>query len=255
MTIQTDPKRRFSNRVEDYIRYRPGYPTGVLDALREECALAPESIVADIGSGTGLLARVFLENGNLVYGVEPNAEMREAGERLLKEYSRFRSVAGSAESTNLPDASADFVVAGQAFHWFEPHVTRAEFRRVLKPDGWVVVIWNERKKDANAFQRDYERLLCEFGTDYEQVAATYPTDERVEKFFGARAYEKRMLPNEQRFDFDGLRGRLLSSSYAPAKGHPKHEPMLAELRQIFDAHAEAGRVWVEYNTRVYYGRL
>jgi SAM-dependent methyltransferase len=252
---EADPKRRFSNRVEDYIRYRPGYPPGVLDALRDECGLARESIVADIGSGTGLLARLFLENGNLVYGVEPNAEMREAGERLLREYARFRSVAGSAEATNLPDACADFVAAGQAFHWFEPNATRAEFRRVLKPGGWVVVIWNERKKDANAFQRDYERLLREFGTDYEQVAATYPTDERVEKFVGTGRYGKRMLPNEQVFDFDGLRGRLLSSSYAPAKDHPKHEPMLAELRRIFDAHEEAGRVWVEYNTRVYYGRL
>jgi SAM-dependent methyltransferase len=255
MTTHADPKRRFSNRVEDYIRYRPGYPPGVLDALREECGLAPESVVADVGSGTGLLSQVFLENGNFTYGVEPNAEMREAGERLLKEYPRFRSVAGSAEATTLADAIVDFVAAGQAFHWFEPNAARAEFRRVLRPGGWLVVIWNERKKDGNAFQRDYERLLREFGTDYEQVAATYPTDGRLEKFFGARAYGKRMLPNEQVFDFDGLRGRLLSSSYAPAKGHPKHEPMLAELRRLFDAHAKGGRMRVEYNTRVYYGRL
>jgi SAM-dependent methyltransferase len=255
MTAQEDPKRRFSNRVEDYIRYRPGYPPGVLDPLRGDCGLAPESVIADIGSGTGLLARVFLENGNLVYGVEPNAEMREAGERLLKEYPRFRSVAGSAEATTLADASADFVAAGQAFHWFEPHAARAEFRRLLKPAGWIAVIWNERKKDGDAFQREYEALLQEFGTDYEQVAATYPTDERVETFFGAGGYRKRMLSNEQRLDFDGLRGRLLSSSYTPAKGHRKHEPMLAELRRIFDAHAGAGRVRIEYDTRVYYGRL
>jgi SAM-dependent methyltransferase len=255
MTTQSDPKRRFSNRVEDYIRYRPGYPPDVLDALREECGLAPESIVADIGSGTGLLAQLFLENGNLVYGVEPNAEMREAGARLLKEYPRFRSIAGSAEATALADASVDFVAAGQAFHWFEPNASRAEFRRVLKPRGWFVVIWNERKKDRNAFQREYEALLSEFGTDYKEVAATYPTDDRVEKWLASRAYGRRMLPNEQLFDFDGLRGRLLSSSYAPAKGHPNHEPMLVELRRIFDAHAKGGRVRIEYNTRVYYGHL
>jgi SAM-dependent methyltransferase len=255
MTTHADPKRRFSNRVEDYIRYRPGYPPGVLDALREECGIAPESIVADIGSGTGLLAQLFLENGNPVYGVEPNAEMREAGERLLKEYPRFRSVAGSAEATALADASVDFVAAGQAFHWFEPKAARAEFRRVLGPGGWAVVIWNERKKDGNAFRREYEALLSEFGTDYREVAATYPTDDRVENFFRPRAYRKRMLPNEQLFDFDGLRGRLLSSSYAPPKGHPKHEPMLAELRRIFDTHAKGGRVQVDYNTRVYFGRL
>ena len=255
MTTQADPTRRFSNRVDDYIRCRPAYPPGVLDPLREECGLTPQSIIADIGSGTGLLARLFLENGNFVYGVEPNEEMREAGQRLLKEYPHFRSVAGSAEATTLPDTSVDLMAAGQAFHWFEPNAARAEFRRALKSRGWVVLLWNERKKDANAFQRDYEKLLREFGTDYEQVAATYPTDVRVEKFFGGQGYGKRRLPNEQLFDFDGLRGRLLSSSYAPAKGHAKHEPMLADLRRIFDAHAEAGRVRVEYNTWVYYARL
>ncbi len=156
MMLATDSKERFSNRVEDYVRYRPGYPRAVLDLLREECGFAPESVVADIGSGTGILTQMLLENGNVVYGVEPNAEMRAAGESLLQRYARFRSVAGSAEATTLPDASVDFVFVGQAFHWFEPKAARAEFERVLKPRGWVAVIWNERKKDATAFLREYE---------------------------------------------------------------------------------------------------
>ena len=168
--LTTDPKQRFSNRVEDYVRYRPGYPREILDVLRDECGLTPESVVVDVGSGTGLLTQLFLENGNVVYGIEPNAAMREAGEQFLEKYRHFSSVAATAEATTLPDASADFVVAGQAFHWFDTRLVRAEFLRVLRADGWVAIIWNERKKDATALQRDYETLLQNHSTDYKQVS-------------------------------------------------------------------------------------
>lgn len=257
---QTDSKERFSNRVEDYVRYRPGYPHEVLDVLRDGCGLAPESVVVDVGSGTGLLAQLFLENGNLVYGVEPNAAMRNAGEQFLEKYRHFSSVAGSAEATTLPDASADFVVAGQAFHWFEPKAARAEFVRVLRPagrgrpGGWVAVMWNERVSDRTAFQREYEALLRAYCDEYMKVAETYPQYERMNQFFGRGAFAEKVLPNAQVFDFDWLSGRLRSSSYAP-QGHPKHEPMLGALRKLFDAHAKDGRVRFDYETHVYYGRL
>ena len=250
-----EPSQRFTNRVEEYVRYRPGYPSGVIDVLRENCGLTNESIVADVGSGTGLLTRLFLENGNVVYGVEPNAALREAGEQYLKTFSRFRSVAGSAEETTLASASVHLIAVGQAFHWFDAKAAKAEFARVLKPGGCMAIAWNERRKDTSAFLRDYERLLLEFGTDYAQVSETYPTDERIAQFFAPLPFAKKSLPNEQRFDFEGLRGRLLSSSYSPAIGHPKHAPMLGELRRIFDTHAKAGAVIVEYDTRLYYGRL
>ena len=253
--LAPDPKQRFSNRVDDYVRYRPGYPSAILDALREECGLRPESVVADIGSGTGLLAQMFLENGNLVYGVEPNAAMREAGEQFLEKYPHFCSVAGSAEATTLPGASVDFVVIGQAFHWFEPRAARAEFQRVLRPGGWVAVLWNERMTDTTPFLREYEQFLRKFGTDYEKVAETYPREQHMQKFFGPSRFEGRFFPNEQVFDFEGLRGRLLSSSYAPPAGHPNHEPMLAELKRLFDAHQQGGRVRIEYKTHMYYGQL
>jgi len=251
----SDPKERFSNRVEDYVRYRPGYPGAILDTLREESGLRPESVVADIGSGTGLLAQMFLENGNLVYGVEPNAAMREAGEQLLEKYPHFCSVAGSAEATSLPAASVDFVVVGQAFHWFEPNATRAEFLRVLRSGGWVAVLWNERMTDPTPFLREYERFLRKFGTDYEKVAKTYPREQQMQNFFGASGFPGRFFPNEQVFDFEGLRGRLLSSSYAPPAGHPNHEPMLAELKRLFDAHQQEGCVHIEYKTHMYFGQL
>lgn len=255
MTVATDSKERFSNRVADYTRYRPGYPHAVLDLLREECGVKPDSVIADIGSGTGLLTQLFLEYGNLVYGVEPNAEMRRAGEEFLKQYPRFRSVAASAESTTLPDASVDLVVAGQAFHWFDPQATCAEFRRILRPQGWVAVIANHRKKDASPFLRAYETFLQRFGIDYGKVAEKYPSATRMADFFGAGKFREHTAPNRQVFDFDGLSGRLRSSSYAPPPEHPNHKPMLAALRELFDAHAESGSVSFDYVTYIYYGRL
>lgn len=253
--IAIDSKERFSNRVENYVRYRPGYPKQVLETLREECGLAPDSMVADIGSGTGILTKLFLENGNEVCGVEPNTRMREAGEEYLKSFPRFRSVNGTAESTTLASRSVDFVVAGQAFHWFDAQKARAEFARILKPDGWVAIIWNNREKDASPFLRDYESLLRAYGTDYEQVAQKYPENDPLERFFGEGASRARSFANRQQFDFDGLRGRLLSSSYAPAEGHPNHEAMLAELRRIFEQHARDERVVFEYTTKLYFGHI
>ena len=253
--IAIDSKERFSNRVENYVRYRPGYPRQVLQTLREECGLTPNSVVADVGSGTGILTKLFLENGNEVYGVEPNTRMREAGEEYLKSFPRFRSVNGTAESTTLASRSVDFVVAGQAFHWFDAQTARVEFARILKPDGWVAIVWNNREKDASPFFRDYESLLRTYGTDYEQVAQKYPENDPLDRFFGEGASRGRSFSNRQEFDFDGLRGRLLSSSYAPAEGHPNHEAMLAELRRIFEQHARDGRVVFEYTTKLYFGHI
>jgi len=250
----TNATSRFSDRVENYIRYRPGYPTQVLGVLEEDCGLTREHVVADIASGTGIWTRMLLERGNPVFGVEPNSDMRQAGERLLADYSRFTSIAGTAEETTLPAESLDFVTAAQAAHWFDREKARREFVRVLKRGGWLVLLWNERLTDATAFLRDYEQLLLDYGTDYEQVRHERTTD-AVNEFFDPLPYQERTFAMRQEFDYTGLEGRLLSSSYAPGPGHPKHAPMLRELRRIFDAHVAGGRVAFEYTTRLYFGRL
>ena len=245
---------RFSDRVENYIRYRPGYPPKVLQTLKAECALAPRHVVADIASGTGIWTRTLLENGNRVFGVEPNAEMREAGERLLAGFPNFASVNGTAEATNLPAQSVDFVTAAQAAHWFDRVRARAEFMRILNPGGWLVLLWNERRTDSTPFLRDYEQLLLTYGTDYQDVRHENTTAS-VHEFFDPVPFQERAFDMQQQFDYAGLEGRLLSSSYVPAPGHPGHAPMLRDLRRLFDAHAVAGRVAVEYTTRLYFGRL
>jgi SAM-dependent methyltransferase len=245
---------RFSDRVENYVRYRPGYPAEAVDELRKECGLTSAHVVADIASGTGIWTRTMLENGNAVYGVEPNADMREAGERLLAEFPKFTSVDGKAEATTLPDASVDFVTSAQAAHWFDRERARREFSRILKPSGWLVLLWNEREVDATAFLRDYEQLLLTYGTDYGEVRHERTTD-AVNEFFDPVPYEKRVFSMRQEFDYAGLEGRLLSSSYAPGPGHPKHEPMLSALRKLFEQNAAGGRVSFDYKTRVYFGQI
>jgi SAM-dependent methyltransferase len=245
---------RFSDRVENYVRYRPGYPPEVLRTLKDECGLTAGHVIADVASGTGIWTRTLLENGNRLFGVEPNAEMRQAGERLLAGFPRFNSIAGTAEATTLADASVDFVTAAQAAHWFDRERARREFVRILKPGGWLVLLWNERVTDASPFQRDYEQLLLTFGTDYQEVRHERTTEE-VNEFFDPAPYQERAFPIRQEFDYAGLEGRLLSSSYAPGPDHPRHAAMLDELRRIFDLHAAEGQVAFEYKTRVYFGRL
>jgi len=250
-----DSTQRFSSRVENYVKYRPGYPKAILALLRRDCGLTPASVIADIGSGTGLTSRLFLANGNRVYGVEPNPEMREAGERLLAKHPRFTSVAATAEVTTLPDASADFVVAGQAFHWFDVPSARTEFTRILKSDGWVVLMWNERHTSDTLFLRNFERILKAYCPDYAEVDHRRVDARALHKFFGRQGFRFAHFDNAQQFDFEGVRGRLLSSSYAPEPGHPNHEPMLTELRRVFDAYQSGGHVTFAYDTSVYYGHL
>ena len=250
-----DAKKRFSDRAEDYARHRPGYPREILQVLGTWCHLLQEHAIADIGSGTGLLSQIFLENGNRVFSVEPNAEMRAAGEEFLRQYPLFTSVAGSAEATTLPDDSVDFVAAAQAFHWFEMESARREFQRILRPGGRAIVLWNERLLNETPFLREYEALLRRFGTDYAKVHESYPRNEQMLEFFGKNEFTSHALPNYQDFDFEGLSGRLRSSSYAPAPGHPQFEPMMQGLRRIFDAHQVNGKVRMEYRTRVYTGKL
>ena len=180
--------------------------------------------------------------------------MRQAGERLLVSFPKFTGVAGKAEATTLADASVDFVTAAQAAHWFDRPAARREFKRILKPDGWLVLLWNERVVDRTPFLRDYEKLLLTYGTDYADVRHERTTD-AVNEFFDPAPYEERAFPMRQEFDYAGLEGRLLSSSYAPGPGHFKHAPMLGELRQLFEQYAQDGRVAFDYKTRMYFGKL
>jgi ubiquinone/menaquinone biosynthesis C-methylase UbiE len=249
-----NPTQRFSDRVENYVRYRPGYPTDVIKVLRDECGLTTDSVIADVASGTGILTRMLLDHGNRVFAVEPNREMREAAERLLAGYPKLVSVEGTAEATTLAKHSVDLVTAAQAAHWFDLAKARQEFARILKPGGWCALIWNERSTDTTPFLRDYEQLLLTYGTDYQDVRHENTTL-GIAHFFAPAPSFARVFDYQQVFDYEGLQGRLLSSSYVPGPEHTKHAPMLEELRRLFQKYQQQGKVSVDYKTRVYCGTL
>lgn len=250
----TDSVARFTNRVENYAKYRPNYPWEVIELLRADCGLTADSVVADIGSGTGISTELLLKNGNRVFAVEPNPQMRSTAEALLGSYSGFTSVEGTAESTGLQSNTVDFVVAAQAFHWFDQEKARLEFVRILKPGGWVVLVWNERRLDSTPFLRDCEELLLRYGTDYGKIRYENIT-KGIRSFFSPDVFQRKSVENLQEFDFRGFKGRLESASYTPEPGNPNYDLMMKRAREIFDVHNKEGRVQYEYDTSVYYAQL
>ena len=249
-----NPLTRFSNRVAYYVKYRPRYPPQILTLLKKTYNLKTTSIIADIGSGTGFLAELFLKNGNTVFGVEPNQDMRHTAEQLLKNYPKFHSVEGTAEKTTLTSNSVDFITCGQSFHWFDREKAKKEFQRILKNNGVVVIIWNDRKVQS-PFSMDYERLLLKYGTDFTKVDHKRITDEILSDFYHPFSWKLDIFPNKQILDFDGLKGRLLSASYVPLPGHPNFNNMMQTLKEIFERHQKNGKIVFEYNCKVYHGRF
>lgn len=253
-TLQEDPKTRFSKRAEYYSKYRPKYPEDIIQFMEKELGLSESSVIADVGSGTGILSELFLRHGNTVFAVEPNREMRTAAEELLVKYPNLRSIQGTAEETTLPAASVDFVTAAQAFHWFDPVKAKVEFSRILRPNGWVLLIWNVREV-STPLMREYESLVNEYANrSYaRRTAKERVGEEGLRNFLGQ--YGEKRFGNSQVLDFEGLKGRLLSSSYVPLQGEERHDLMLAELHRIFDSYQDEGMVHFDYETEVYYAQL
>ena len=251
------PTERFSARAGHYAKSRPGYPTALLDFLVEEFALGPGSVIADVGSGTGILSRLLLERRLTVFAVEPNREMRQEAEISVRDSpnrENFHSVNGTAEATTLADASVDVVMAAQAFHWFDPDKAPGEFRRIARADGSVALIWNARRTDASAFMEEYERIVHEFGSEFARSGRELVPFDRLKHIFGP-ALKLRTFENFQELDWEGLRGRILSASYMPTEGAAGFAPMMEALRGSFDRHQRDGRVRLEYATQVYFAPL
>jgi len=233
------------------VKYRPTYPAEVLDVFREEMALTSESVIADIGSGTGISSKLFLENGNTVYGVEPNANMRQAASEFLAAYPNFYTIDGTSTATKLLNASVDLVIAAQAFHWFDPEPTRNEFKRILKPGGWVALMWNERQLDTTPFLIEYEKLLLKFANDYTKVRHDNINERTLTEFFQGD-FHTATFANKQVLDLDGIKGRVSSSSYMPSESDSGYPEMVEELKTLFDKHAENDKIAVFYDTNVFY---
>jgi hypothetical protein len=251
-----DASSRFSGRVGDYTRYRPGYPAGVLEVLTRACGITRTWVVADIGSGTGKLSECFLSLGCVVHGVEPNREMREEAQRLFAGNPLFHNVEGRAEATGLPDHSVDIAVAGQAFHWFEPDLARTEFRRILRVPGFTALVWNRRLTSGTPLSSAYEELLGTFSIDYREIEARQAVAEAtLRRFFAGGGFQRAVFPNAQALDREGFRGRYRSCSYALAPAHPRYDEAMRSLDVVFEAHARDGVVEILYETVVYHGKV
>ena len=249
----SDATTRFSSRVADYAAHRPRYPSALYKFLRHRLGVDRGCVLADLGSGTGIFAEPFLAAGCTVFGVEPNQEMRAEAERALaSKYPDFHSIAGTAEATTLPDRSVEMVVAAQAFHWFDPAAAGAECRRILRDGGHAALVWNTRRTTGAPFLEAYEALLNEFGTDYAAVRHDRADAARLREFFQG-GFERMTFGNAQRLDEDGLRGRLLSSSYTPGPDDPRRPAMLQATARLFERYQQGGLVTLEYETELYFG--
>ena len=249
-----DNTKRFSDRVENYVKYRPGYPGEIISLLADATDLNKNSRIADIGSGTGKLTEVFINSGYAVDGVEPNDEMRLAAEAQFQNKSLFRSINGSAENTSLEADLYSHVVVGQAFHWFDPILAKQEFKRVLISDGWVILVWNERDIES-PFLSDYEVFLHEHAVKYSEVVHRNVDESVLDAFYEPFSYDVESLSTHQLFDFDGILGRYQSSSYAYKEGDEEFPVAKEALQVLFEKHEQNDQIQMEYLTNIYYGRL
>lgn len=250
---------RFSNRAGAYVRGRPSYPQQLVEQLQQAGALKPGQCVVDLGVGTGLSAEPFLRSGYSVIGVEPNEAMRLAGDQQLAAYAAnggaYRSVAGTAEATTLPEAIADLVIAGQAFHWFNIERSAIEARRILRPGGWAALIWNDRQSTGSAFLAGYEALLRTHGIDYANTVHRHIDEKGIAQFFAPAHVSIATFDNPRELQREDLLALAGSASYLPAPGDPRHAAMLSALNALFDAHERNGSVQMMYLTRMHYARL
>lgn len=244
---------RFKGKAQNYQQYRPHYPQNIIDILKEKFSFTNQWIVADVGSGTGISSELFVKNGNVVIGIEPNQEMKSVAETFFKNQKNFISLEGTAERTTLPDNSVDLIVAGQAFHWFKPRKAKIEFKRILTTKGYVLLLWNQRNKQS-PIQEAYHQMLLEYAPKYTKVCQDNVDETSIKRFFSNNCYFQQSIPHSQFFNFEGLLGRLLSTSYAPTK-LAKNHPLMIRLKQIFEEFNKNGIVEFPYQCEIYCGQI
>ena len=253
--MSKDSTKRFSDRVKNYIKYRPSYPIKLIDHLRKNKIITIDQNFADIGSGTGIFSKLLLNTDNRVYAVEPNKEMRLAAEKSLQNKPNFISVDGSAENTTLKENSIDIITAAQSFHWFDLKNAKKEFLRILKPNGFIVLIWNVRNSEGSPFLIGYEKLLNAHCPDYLLVNHMNIGLEKIMHFINPKKFQKFSFQNMQTFDFEGLKGRLKSSSYTPTEKQPEYPMLMEDLEKLFKKFQLNGNVQFLYNSEMYFGPI
>ncbi|MHA1475492.1 MAG: class I SAM-dependent methyltransferase, partial [Promethearchaeota archaeon] len=253
--MSKDPTKRFSDRVENYVKFRPSYPIELINHLEKNKIISTGQNIADIGSGTGIFSKLLLNTNNNVYAVEPNKEMRLASEKSLHNYPNFISIDGSAENTTLKENSIDIITAAQSFHWFDLKKAKEEFLRILKPNGFIVLIWNVRMSEGSSFLIEYEKMLNNHCPDYLLVNHMNIGLEKIMHFINPKNFQKFSCQNEQIFDFEGLKGRLKSSSYTPSEEQSEYPMLMEDLEKLFKIFQLNGNVQFLYDCKMYFGPI
>jgi SAM-dependent methyltransferase len=247
--VVLSPTKRFSNRVENYVKYRPSYPAAMIPFFEASLGLKQGQRIVDIGSGTGLFAKPLLEQGYAVTCIEPNDDMRRAGEQELGRFAGFTSRKHKGEQTGLRGQSVDLITVAQAFHWMDPMATKKEFNRILKADGHIVLAWNLRQH-TTAFMKAYHDLKERYRI--EETTARRDDEETLTAFFAPKTMQVQRFENNQLLNFEELKGQLLSASYIPLPGHPLYEEMIASLAELFVTSQQGGVITMVHETKIYW---
>lgn len=249
-----DNTGKFTNKADNYVKYRPTYPKEFIDYLSSEVGFGKDSVVADIGAGTGILTKLLLDRAKSVYAVEPNLHMRQAGEKYCSEYKNFTAVDGTAEETSLPDKSVDFITAAQAFHWFDRDKAGLEFRRILKSGGKVVLVWNSRISSSEFIMENDElcRRIC---PNFNGFSGGTDEDGTIFDFFRDGKCDCRIFNNDRQLSLEEYIGGSLSASYAPFEGEPNYNTFVEGLTKLFEKYSSGGKLLMPNNTRSYAGLL
>ncbi|PUZ30177.1 Ubiquinone/menaquinone biosynthesis C-methylase UbiE [Chitinophaga costaii] len=243
------PTERFSNRVDNYVKYRPTYPAALLQFMQQVFALRQHSPIADVGAGTGILTALLLQDGYEVFAVEPNDNMRQSANQQLSHFEHFHSINGSGEATTLPNGSVDLVTVAQAFHWLQPDKARQEFLRILKPGGHIALIWNLRTTHT-PFEQAFEDIKQKYGHNYTGIRKSH--DPELKGFFGDLGLAEKTFTHSMRMDLPALKGQLLSSSFMPLETDPTFVNVMEELEAAFAQYQENGLVTITYDTKLHY---
>ncbi len=249
-------ENRFDGKSNTYAKYRPSYPMESLDLIFGELGIDSGKVIADIGSGTGIFTKLLLERGNTVYAVEPNNDMRAKAESSLWLYDKFHSINGSAESTKLDDSSVDCITVAQAFHWFDVDLFKTECKRILKPHGTVILVWNSRDEEhiINKENEKINKAFCKNFIGFSGGISGPVKSQSISVFFNGN-YQFKSFENFIKFDKDGFIGRNLSSSYAPKENDPNYKEYIKSLEEMFNKYSENGTLSCPNYTKYYYGKL
>lgn len=242
---QLHPLTRFSDRAEDYARFRPSYPIAAIAAIVENLGHPAHLVAADLGAGTGISSRMLANLGMHVWAIEPNEAMQQAAEP----HPRVTFLTGTAEHTGLLNQSVDLVTCFQAFHWFDPAKTLPEMHRILKHTGRLAVVWNDRDRN-DPFTQGYTQIV-------QQVSNHHPAERRMvaqqpllnsSEFCNIRYLT---FSHQQVLDWHGLMGRANSVSYIP-KDPQSQQQLVTALEALYTQWADAqGQVYLAYCTQVF----